>query len=103
MTDEDAPVTAFVGPRGLIYFAEAIGADRIKIGFTSRNSARARVSSLQTGCPFPIRLLGHIVGTMATETHLHDKFGSFRVMPNAEWFHATAPLRDFIGRVAVKA
>ena len=81
---------------GRVYFIEAIGADRIKVGFTSKRTAVERLRNLQTSCPFPLRELVSFEGTMLDEFNLHQRFASARVAPNIEWFHATPELLAFI-------
>lgn len=88
------------GKMGLVYFIEAMGCDRIKIGFTASSSASARVRDLQTGCPFPLQVIATLPGSVATEERIHTRFRKFRVMPNAEWFHASPILRAYISRAA---
>jgi hypothetical protein len=80
---------------GVVYFVEAVGADRIKIGFTSAGLA-GRIEDLQVGCPFPIKPLVSFAGTLRTERDLHAKFAAARVFAGSEWFHATAALRAFV-------
>lgn len=74
------------GPcEGFVYFI-AIGdpyITHVKIGFTRANPY-ARLSDLQTGCPFPMRMLGFILGCMAQERELHNVLGDYRAQ--GEWF-----------------
>ena len=77
------------GPaEGFVYFA-AIGDPQpvyLKVGF-SRFDPRQRVRGLQTGCPFPIRLLGFVMGCRAQEAEIHDVFCQYHV--RGEWFDFT--------------
>lgn len=77
-----------------VYFAQAD--DRIKIGWSKQVSAR--LASLQTGCPSPIRLLGTIPGSRAVERRLHEQFASLRL--SGEWFRAAPELLAHIAAVA---
>ena len=79
---------------GKVYFAEAMGTDRIKIGWT-RDVTR-RLESLRCGCPVRLVLLGTMAGTLAEEYRLHRLFRALRSDGGSEWFHATAELRAFI-------
>lgn len=81
--------------RGYIYFVEAVGSNRIKIGFT-RGDPRERAKLLQTGCPFPLELILASRGTMWSESKIHHHFTHLRVAPNVEWFHDAPELREFI-------
>ncbi len=72
------------------FFVYALAAaDRVKIGFSDDPDDRLR--SIQTGCPYPVRLLGTQQfetrnAAQAREKELHDKFGARRV--HGEWFFA---------------
>lgn len=87
---------------GFIYFLEAVGADRIKIGH-SLDVAKRRLE-LRTGCPFDLLLLATVDGGVTDETKMHKRFASARVMRadggRSEWFRATPDLREFIASVA---
>lgn len=78
---------------GFVYFAEAVGTDRIKIGW-SRHHPSKRLVELQTGCPFPIRLLSFFPGFPEDERRLHVALATSRVSPSIEWFYATAEVLE---------
>jgi len=80
--------------QGLVYFVEALGAERIKIGFT-RGKVAARMDSLRNGCPFPLGVLKTVPGTTLDERRLHRKFVALREV--GEWFFAAPALRKYIG------
>ena len=84
----------------MIYFVEAVGADRIKIGFTDGEPEK-RLAALATSSPFPMRLLCLIPGAVQSERDLHEAFADSR--RNREWFAATPSLRAFITNVAASA
>lgn len=70
---------------GFVYFI-AIGdpyITHVKIGFTN-DSPFSRLKSLQTGCPFPMRVLGFILGNKAHEAELHRVLADDRT--TGEWF-----------------
>lgn len=73
---------------GLVYFIEAAGASRIKIGWTGAGDVSARIRQLQTSSPFELGLLCTMPGGMACERSLHARFAHLRVTPTTEWFHA---------------
>jgi hypothetical protein len=77
---------------GRVYFIEAVGANRIKIGYTA-GEVEERRRQLQTASPFPLRALASFPGTMHDETRLHERFSTSRAVPGSEWFHATPELR----------
>ncbi len=78
----------------MIYFVQAEGVGNIKIGFTDSVDASDRLSTLQTGSPVPLRLLGTIPGTMDDEKDLHRRFASARVV--GEWFKPVSELLALI-------
>lgn len=80
-----------------VYFIEAIGLRRIKIGY-SRDIAR-RFQQIRTSAPVPIRLVGVIANaSQSLERSLHDRFAADRVIN--EWFKASPALNDYMSRHA---
>ena len=77
----------------MIYFIEC--GDLVKIGTT--NDVRARLSSLQTGNPAPMVLLGQMAGGMVVEGDLHRRFRALHV--RGEWFRHADDLRAFIADI----
>lgn len=80
---------------GTIYFIEAVGAERIKIGWTEMPIER-RMRELQTACPFPLTARLLLAGTQAEERALHRRFAHCRAMPNTEWFHLIGEIISFM-------
>jgi hypothetical protein len=79
---------------GFVYFI-GIGdpyLTHVKVGYTSKNPA-ARMASLQTGCPFKMRLLGFVFGNEAMEAELHDVLSHQN--SSGEWFIYS----DYVARV----
>jgi hypothetical protein len=85
--------------KGLVYFVEAVGADRVKIGFTSKATAAARVSELQTAAPFELRLITSLAGSLGIEHYLHVELAKERILPTTEWFHLRGEVSDLIDHV----
>jgi hypothetical protein len=79
-----------------IYFIEC-GA-YIKIGFAS--SLKARLSSLATATPYPLKVLAAIKGDQQTERSLHDRFAA--AFHRGEWFRKTPELLTFINRLSAR-
>jgi hypothetical protein len=81
-----------------VYFIEAEGTGRIKIGVA--NCARSRLKGLECSCPVDLRLLGVIPTdkTGALERELHLRFAEHRV--KGEWFTAAPELRAYIAEHA---
>lgn len=71
-----------------IYFVRAVGTELVKIGFTSSIDPRARISSLQTGCPHELVLEAHVAGAQDIERALHAALASRR--QRGEWFVLSA-------------
>lgn len=72
----------------VVYFVEAVGADRIKIGSTT--NIEHRLSTLKVGSPFPLRLLAIRRDDGTLEAQLHRQFASNRL--HGEWFRMTEDL-----------
>ncbi len=79
--------------RDIVYFLQA--GPFIKIGKTI-GCATNRVAQLQTGCPFPIKIISTINGDRSVESGLHRRFSKCRA--HGEWFHATPELMDYINK-----
>lgn len=84
----------------MIYFAQAEGTDRVKIGFTSGDPAK-RVSELQTGCPYKLRLLASVDGSEQDEGNWHKQFAADR--EQGEWFRMSWQLCLAIARAEAGA
>lgn len=88
MSNDRPPYVAANGARpvqGVVYFAQC--RDAVKIGYTA-GSPEARIAALQTGCPWPIWLLGSVPSPPTGEVLLHNAFASHRL--RGEWFDARA-------------
>jgi len=85
-------------PTVRVYFIEAIGLGKIKIGRT-KGDPLERLRAFSTGNPCELRLLGRIDGDKDTEKELHKRFSHIRM--SREWFHGTQELRDFIEKEAI--
>lgn len=81
-----------------VYFIEAVGTGRIKIGVA--NCARSRLKHLDGPCPVELRLLGVLPTDKAgaLEKELHARFAEHRV--KGEWFAAAPELLAFIAEHA---
>jgi hypothetical protein len=66
-----------------VYFIRAQGDGPIKIGFT-RAHPRKRMAFIQTGCPWPVSLIGAVEGTVEDEQKFHRSLSEFRT--SGEWF-----------------
>lgn len=84
--------------QGTIYFVEAVGLRRVKIGYSENFSNRFRV--LQNSCPVKLRVLKLVVATQDTEQALLAVFQKFRT--HGEWFESHPALMQFIRDLAHK-
>ena len=75
---------------GVVYFIEATGAARIKIGWTRPDGLERRVSTLQVGSPFPLKVLATYAGMHFHEHQEHRVFRDDWI--HGEWFHHSARL-----------
>lgn len=82
---------------GVVYFIHAPTVARVKIGFTSLHREIAgRLSSLQTGSPVPLVLLGCAEATREHERRAHRAWHEQH--SHGEWFDCTPELAAFIER-----
>lgn len=77
---------------GVVYFVQCGDSGPIKIGHTTRERLKARLSVLQTGSPFPLHLRRVVAGTRQTEAAAQQFFRDLRL--HGEWFY---PDDDLIG------
>ena len=77
---------------GLVYFIEAIGVDRIKIGYS--DNPDKRLKQLLTGSPLTLELRATMPGSLTTERELHQRFAHLRI--ENEWFQYTDEIRQYI-------
>lgn len=67
---------------GFVYVIHAVGTNRIKVGHTL--TPEARLKDLQTGSPFPLRMLACWPGSVTIERRIHTALAEFRQA--GEWF-----------------
>jgi hypothetical protein len=77
---------------GEVYFIEAVGADRVKIGVSS--DVGKRFAQLAASFPGPLTLLGKAAGGRLRESLLHRRLVNFHI--GGEWFHLTPGVRGLI-------
>lgn len=78
---------------GFVYFIACEPLEAVKIGYTS-GKPRARMASLQTGCPSPLKLLASVPASLDDERRLHEAFTPLCIQ--GEWFRNECKLRDLI-------
>ena len=74
-----------------VYFIQAIESNFVKIG--SAKNIEKRLSNLQVGCPFELKLINYIYGR-SQEVNLHKRFQAYHV--RGEWFTLEGELKQFI-------
>jgi DNA-directed RNA polymerase subunit RPC12/RpoP len=82
-----------------VYFIEAVGLNKIKIG--TSDDPEKRLRELATGSAVPLRILAKMQGNVELETTLHRRFEHLRF--DREWFHATKELLTFIAGLSVRS
>jgi hypothetical protein len=82
--------------KGNIYFIEAVGADLVKIGFTTRWVSQ-RLREIQTCCPFELKLLTSLEDYPGREWTAHALFATQHV--RGEWYRLDDRMRLFIEQV----
>ena len=74
----------------MIYF---LGAGRfVKIGFT--DNLKLRMSEIQVGCPYKMKLLAYCEGGFDEEYRFQDMAAYYRY--RGEWFRLSGQLRDWL-------
>lgn len=81
-------------PSALVYFIEAVGLARVKIGYS--DNPEKRLAQLSTGSPVELRIMRTVAGGQELEKQLHAKFDHLRI--DGEWFHLTKELQVFIAQ-----
>lgn len=75
-----------------VYFIEAVGLQKIKIGVS--DDPKKRLEQLSVGSPVKLKLVGTIQGDNNLEKELHSRFAYLN--SDREWFHATKELTEYI-------
>ena len=86
-------VAAYAAERELVYFLQAEGSGRIKIGTTK--DLGQRLKALRAGSPVRLDLLGVVCGGRQMEQLIHIAFGPLRA-GRSEWFEPGKSLLSFI-------
>lgn len=83
---------------GYVYFVGCKVNGFVKIGMTKDRDVSKRISAIQTGCPFPLKVMGKIecrgVRSEIVEKDLHNVFKIYR--KEGEWFSFTGFLAAFV-------
>lgn len=84
---------------GVIYFIEAVGLHKVKVGWSSKLTRR--IASLITSLPVECRVLGFLKGTELLERQLHDRFARYHC--KHEWFFLSGEIQSYIKNHTTKA
>ena len=79
-----------------VYFIQCGTTGPVKIGMA--RDVRKRMATLQTACPFDLRLLAAIDGSADLERELHQRFAEHRL--RGEWFLPVPELLAHVQEVA---
>lgn len=81
--------------RGLVYFIQQDVTLAVKIGYTeTMTSLAVRLADLQTGSPYPLRVIYQTDGSQEFERRLHRRFREQRL--RGEWFAPTMEMAEMI-------
>lgn len=94
MNDDDGPLDP-LEPTLDLYFIGIEGGP-VKIGVST--DICGRIASLQTACPYPLKLEALLLGGGHMERSYHQQFASARMQ--GEWFHRTDEVRREIARLS---
>lgn len=78
----------------IVYFILDTYSNTVKIGYTTIKGLDKRLTNLQIGTPYELKLLGAIWGNSKIESKLHKQFNKFHI--RGEWFHYTKEIEDFL-------
>lgn len=86
----------------MIYVVQILDGKFAKVGFSSSETTKQRITALQTGCPFEITEVLTVTGTLIQEQSIHAALGvaftRIRIpIPPNEWYPALNPFfKSFI-------
>ncbi|MCJ2073184.1 GIY-YIG nuclease family protein [Methylobacterium sp. J-030] len=79
-----------------IYFVSCEGFTKVGVA----QDVTARVRTIGTSCPWPVRLEAHILGDERDEAHLHSFFRSEKLHHRNEWFVRAGKLAELLDTLA---
>jgi hypothetical protein len=85
---------------GLVYVLQAPPLMAVKIGFTrkSRREMHWRVKGIQTGCPYPLKVLARVKALPSQEREAHKLLAADRL--TGEWFDWTPRVQAFVAALS---
>ena len=79
---------------GIIYVMQAPPLMPVKIGFTRAKRLQYRVASIQTGMPYPLKVLAKVKGLPSHEREAHALLADYRL--TGEWYEWTPRVQAFV-------
>lgn len=92
--NEKMRLEEFSNEETYVYIIGNIEKEFCKIGFSKNPSER--IKSIQTGCPYEVKLLCYYKGDMITEKRLHEKYKDLRL--HGEWFKLEGDLLNVVNK-----
>jgi hypothetical protein len=77
---------------GYVYFIEAVGLSRVKIGYSE--DPESRLKQLLTGSPVTLKIFAKMPGNQPMEKEIHARFLHLKV--ENEWFHFTDEIKTYV-------
>jgi hypothetical protein len=77
---------------GYVYFIEAVGLSRVKIGYSE--DPESRLKQLLTGSPVALKIFAKMPGNQPMEKEIHSRFLHLKV--ENEWFHFTDEIMAYV-------
>jgi len=77
---------------GYVYIIGNLDAEICKIGFSK--NPKERIRSIQTGCPYVLKIILLFEAEKYTETRLHHKYSKYKL--SGEWFSIEGKLKESI-------
>lgn len=81
-----------------VYAVTLPGSERIKVGFTT--NLDDRIHTLETGSPFPLKVLLFMPGAFHLETSLHLRLARYRT--HREWFQDVPEVRAVLADACLR-
>jgi hypothetical protein len=82
---------------GYVYFIEAVGLSRVKIGYSE--DPENRLKQLLTGSPVALQIFAKMPGNQPMEKEIHARFLHLKV--ENEWFHFTDEIKVYVEKNCV--
>ena len=78
----------------IVYFILDTYSNAVKIGYSTLNNLKKRITQLQIGSPNELQILGIVYGDRKTESQIHEQFSSYHL--RGEWFSYNEEIEKYI-------